>query len=156
MDKILSAAFAVIVVAAIGAFIYLMFKEEWLNHKERKEKKAAEEERLANGMESDAIEGDDEDAGDGLPELAAFDATLTDKHVETFGKGKNINSHAVEFWLTFETEEGEKKFKVSRDFFDKFNEGDKGTLVVEGDHLFDFGEGEEVAEEEVPEEASEE
>ena len=148
MDKILSAAFAVIVVAAIGAFIYLMFKEEWLNHKERKEKKAAEEERLANGIEPDAIEEDDED-GEELPELAAYEATLTDKHVETFGKGKNVNSRAVEFWLTFETEEGEKKFKVSRDFFDKFNEGDKGTLVVEGDHIFDFGEGEDVVEEAV-------
>lgn len=147
MDNILSAVFAAIVGAAILGFVFLMFREEWLNHKERKEKKAADEEKLADSTDSDGEnEGEDED-GEELPELAAYEATLVDKYVETFGKGKNVNSHAVEFWLAFETEDGEKKFKVSRDYFDKLTVGDKGTLVVEGDHIFDFGEGEEVVEE---------
>ena len=149
MDKILTAVFAAIVGAAILGFVFLMFREEWLNYKERKEKKAAAEEKLANGAETDGENEGEEDAEaeEGLPELAAYEATLTDKFVETFGNGKNVNSRAVEFWLTFETEEGEKKFKVSRDYFDKLTVGDKGTLVVEGDRIFDFGEGEEVVEE---------
>lgn len=148
MDKILTAVFAAIVGAAILGFVFLMFREEWLNYKERKEKKAAAEEALADGAIPDGEnEGEEDDEGEALPELAAYEATLTDKFIETFGNGKNVNSRAVEFWLTFETEEGEKKFKVSRDYFDKLNVGDKGTLVVEGDHIFDFGEGEEVVEE---------
>ena len=150
MDNILSVAFAVIVGIVIVGFVYLMVREEWLNHKERKEKKEAEAlgEEIGETELSDSEDADREDGGEeSLSELVAYEATLTDKRVETFGQGKNVNSHAVEFWLTFETEEGEKKFKVSREYFDKLNEGDKGPLVVEGDHIFDFGEGEEVVEE---------
>ena len=46
MDNILSAVFAAIVGVAILGFVFLMFREEWLNHKERKEKKAAAEEKV--------------------------------------------------------------------------------------------------------------
>ena len=77
-------------------------------------------------------------------ELVAYEATLTDKRIVTLRAGTHLPTHSVEFRIVFETSEGEKKFKVEQDFFDRFNEGDKGTLVIAGDRVFDFGKGEDV------------
>ena len=49
------------------------------------------------------------------------------------------------YLLTFETERGERmEFSVSQEYFDRFDEGAEGTLVLLDGNFFDFGDGESV------------
>ena len=135
MEQVMIVLSGVLLVCAMTAIFVLMYKES---------RAAKAGEKTAASTEEPIQETDEN--GEALPELSAYEATITEKRVETRRAGTHIPVHDVEYWLTFETSEGEKRFKVARDYFDTVNKGDVGTLVLAGGDFFDFGEGEEIAE----------
>lgn len=119
------------------------------------EELSEDDEAEEDGNADDESEAADED-GDDEPKLEGFEAKVVSKRMEALCKGTNISLRMVEFFVTFETADGEQKeLDVSQKFFDTVKEGDEGTLVLLDGKLFDFGEGEEIPEDAEAEETTE-
>ena len=77
-------------------------------------------------------------------------AEITEKRIdEGYSGGRKLPTYETAFILVFRTESGEtKEFCVERELYDKSFVGQKGDLVTVNQGFFDFGDGEEIADEE--------
>jgi len=54
----------------------------------------------------------------------------------------------MQYWVKFSFDDGtEKEYEISKQIFDRIEEGEDGTLVLYNGVFFDFGAGEEIVEE---------
>ena len=105
--------------------------------------------RKKEEIKSDTDTADEEDfyTEDVNVETEAIGARVISKDFESKVNGTKYVRHSSSFFVTFLTDDGEKKeFKVARELFDRLYEDQTGTLVTVNGNFFDFGDGEDMAE----------
>ena len=81
------------------------------------------------------------------PSVEYFNAKVLTKRMNYYIDPKAIHlpRSVLEFLVTFELENGTKhEFSLTKEMFDKLEEGQESTLVLMNGMFFDFGEGEEI------------
>ena len=82
-------------------------------------------------------------------ELTATPAVVVSKRIDDDYTGTSKKArHNVAYLVTFLVEGEEREILVDRLTFERVNEGDSSTLVMEGKNFFDFSDGEEMTDEE--------
>ena len=83
-------------------------------------------------------------------ELTATPAVVISKRIDDSYTGNSKKArHNVAYFVTFLVEGEEREILVDRLTFERINEGDSSTLVMEGKTFFDFSDGEEMTDEEL-------
>ena len=80
------------------------------------------------------------------PEPEFFEAKALRKRVHIYYASElNIPKSVTEYYITFLLENGEEKeYSLSKEMFEKIEEGQESTLVLLNKLFFDFGEGKSV------------
>jgi len=83
-------------------------------------------------------------------ELTATPAVVISKRIDDnyTGTSKKVR-HNIAYLVTFLVDGEEREILVDRLTFERVNEGDSSTLVMEGKTFFDFSDGEEITDEEL-------
>ena len=90
------------------------------------------------------IEKDENEVQIEMPSPQFLDAKVISKKIYKQFNGVRLVKSTFCFLITFQTVDGELiELPVSQEYFEKINEGQKGTLVIVNGNFFDFGEGEE-------------
>ena len=79
------------------------------------------------------------------PKTTFLQAKVLGKRIHTYYVGIKISKSETEYWVNFRLENGEEReYYVSKELFDRVEEGQESTLVLLNGMFFDFGEGEDI------------
>ena len=80
------------------------------------------------------------------PKVEFFDVKAIKKRIHVYYVSEiNIPISEMQYWVMFEFDDGsQKEFMVSKELYDKIEEGQAGTLVTVNGNFFDFGDGEDI------------
>ncbi len=86
------------------------------------------------------------------PEYAFVNARVISRKKTTYYQTElrmpTLPAQKLECFVTFLTEDGESlEFQIREEIFDNIQDGQEGTLVTVNGNFFDFGDGEEIADE---------
>ncbi len=84
------------------------------------------------------------------PNVQFFTAKVIKKRVHVYYVSEiNIPISETQYWITFLLEERkEQEFLVPKELFERIEEGQEGTLVTTNGNFFDFGDGEDIEDDE--------
>lgn len=79
------------------------------------------------------------------PKTTFLQAKVLGKRIHVYYTNIKLSKSETEYWVNFLLENGEEwEYYVSKEIFDKVEEGQESTLVLLNGMFFDFGEGEEI------------
>ena len=79
------------------------------------------------------------------PKATFLQAKVLGKRIHIHYVNIKLSKSETEYWVNFLLENGEEReYYVSKEIFDKVEEGQESTLVLLNGMFFDFGEGEDI------------